>query len=127
MTGTDAIAWSHKKSTPYVPSALLYNGKLYFFSGNNPMLTCLDAKTGQVLIDAERIEGMQGVYASPVGAGGRVYLTGRNGGDVVLKQSDKLEVLATNSWRIRPMPRPVAVGKDLLLRGRENLYCIAAK
>jgi len=127
LTGTDSIAWSHKKGTPYVPSALLYNGKLYFFSGNNPMLTCLDAKTGQVLIDAERIEGMQGVYASPVGAGGRLYLTGRNGVTVVLKQSDKLEVLATNKLEDRIDASPVAVGKDLLLRGRENLYCFAAK
>ena len=127
LTGTDSIAWSHKKGTPYVPSALLYNGKLYFFSGNNPMLTCLDAKTGQVLIDAERIEGMQGVYASPVGAGGRVYLTGRNGVTVVLKQSDKLEVLATNRLEDKTDASPVAVGKDLLLRGREHLYCIAYK
>jgi outer membrane protein assembly factor BamB len=91
------------------------------------MLTCLDARTGQVLIDAERIEGMQGVYASPVGAGGRVYLTGRNGVTVVLKQSDKLEVLATNKLEDRVDASPVVVGKDLLLRGRENLYCFAAK
>jgi outer membrane protein assembly factor BamB len=127
LAGTEAIAWSHKKSTPYVPSPLLYNGRLFFFSGNNAMLTCLDAKTGQVLIDAERVEGMQGVYASPVGAAGRVYLTGRNGTIVVIKDSGKLEVLATNKLEDKTDASPVAVGKDLLLRGRENLYCITAK
>jgi outer membrane protein assembly factor BamB len=127
LTGSDSIAWSHKKGTPYVPSTLLYNGRLYFFSGNNAMLTCLDAKSGQVLINAERLEGMQGVYASPVGAGGRIYLTGRNGVTVVLKQADKLEVLATNRLEDKTDASPVAVGKDLLLRGREHLYCIASK
>jgi outer membrane protein assembly factor BamB len=35
LTGSDAIVWTHNKSTPYVPSPLLYNGKLYFFANNN--------------------------------------------------------------------------------------------
>jgi outer membrane protein assembly factor BamB len=127
LTGTDAIAWTHKKSTPYVPSPLLYDGKLYFFAVNNGVLTCLEAKTGKVLMDAERIEGLQGVYASPLGAAGRVYLSGRNGASVVLKASDKLEVLATNKLDDKFDASPAAVGKDLFLRGREYLYCIAEK
>ena len=127
LTGTDAIAWTHKKSTPYVPSPLLYNGKLYFFAVNNGVLSCLEAKTGKVLMDAERIDGLQGVYASPLGAAGRVYLAGRNGATVVLKASDKLEVLATNKLDDKFDASPAAVGKDLFLRGREYLYCIAEK
>lgn len=127
LTGSDAIAWTHKKSTPYVPSPLLYNGKLYFFANKNAVLSCLDAKTGQALVDAERIEGLQGVYASPLGAGGKVYLAGRNGATVVLKQSDKIEVLATNKLDDKFDASPAAVGKELFLRGREYLYCIAEK
>jgi outer membrane protein assembly factor BamB len=127
LTGTDTVAWTYKKSTPYVPSPLLYDGKLYFFANNNAVLSCLDAKTGKVLVDAERIEGLQGVYASPLGAGGKVYLAGRNGATVVLKQSDKVEVLATNRLDDKFDASPAAVGKDLFLRGREYLYCIAEK
>ena len=125
LTGTDAIAWSHKKSTPYVPSPLLYGDKLYFFAGNNGMLSCFDTRAGKALIDAERIDALQGVYASPVGASGRVYLTGRNGVTVVIKQSDKLEKLATNSLEEKFDASPAIVGKDLFLRGHEHLYCIA--
>ena len=127
LTGTDAIAWTHKKSTPYVPSPLLYGDKLYFFANNNAVLTCLDAKSGKPIIDAERIEGMSGVYAAPVGAAGKVYLAGRNGTSVVLKQGDKLEILATNKLDEKFDASPVAVGKDLLLRGRAYLYCVAEK
>ena len=127
LTGTDAIAWSVKKGTPYVPSPLLYNDRLYFFSGNNAMLSCFDAKSGRALIDAERIEALQGVYASPVGADGRVYVVGRNGTTVVLKSSDKLEVLATNRLEEKTDASPALAGKDLFLRGREYLYCITAK
>jgi outer membrane protein assembly factor BamB len=127
LTGTDAILWQHKKSTPYVPSPLLYQNRLYFFASNNGILSCFDAKTGQPLIDAERIESLQGVYASPVAAGGRIYLVGRNGTTVVLRPSDKLEILATNVLEEKTDASPVPVGKDLLLRGREHLYCLAEK
>jgi outer membrane protein assembly factor BamB len=127
LTGTDAIAWSVKKGTPYVPSPLLYNDRLYLFAGNNAMLSCFDGKSGRALIDAERIEALSGVYASPVGADGRVYLVGRNGTTVVLKSSDKLEVLATYRLDEKTDASPALAGKDLFLRGREYLYCIAAK
>jgi len=125
LTGSDAIAWSHKKSTPYVPSPLLYGERLYFFAGNNGVLSCFDAQSGRALIDAERLEALQGVYASPIGAAGRVYLVGRNGATVVIKDAEKLEVLATNRLDEKIDASPVAVGKELLLRGQEHLYCIA--
>ncbi|HYV29030.1 MAG TPA: PQQ-binding-like beta-propeller repeat protein [Candidatus Eisenbacteria bacterium] len=125
LTDTDAIAWRHNKSTPYVPSPLLYGDKLYFFAGNNGVLSCFDAKSGNALVDAERIEGLQGVYASPVGAKGKVYLAGRNGVTVVLKNSDKLEMLATNRLDEKFDASPAVAGKELFLRGHESLYCIA--
>jgi outer membrane protein assembly factor BamB len=127
LTGSDSIAWTHKKSTPYVPSPLLYNGKLYFYTVNNGRISCLDSKSGQVMIDAEPLEELSMVYASPVGAAGKIYLPGRNGVTVVLKQSDKLEKLATNKLDDKFDASPAAVGKELFLRGQKNLYCIAEK
>jgi outer membrane protein assembly factor BamB len=127
LTGSDAIAWTYKKNTPYVPSPLLCDGKLYFFSNNRSILTCLDTKTGQPLLDAVNLESLDGVYASPVGAAGRVYLAGRNGATVVLKQSNQLEVLATNRLDDKFDASPVAVGTELFLRGRQYLYAIGQK
>ncbi len=54
---------------------------------------------------------------------GRVYLTGRNGATIVIKQSDKIEALATN----RRDASPAMAGGELFLRGRNSLYCIAEK
>ena len=125
LAGTDAIAWTYNKDTPYVPSPLLYDDRLYFFKGNEAMLSILDAKNGKPLVEAERLEGMRGVYASPVGAAGRVYLVGRDGGAVVLKKGDKAEVLATNKLNDKFDASPAIVGKELFLRGRQYLYCIA--
>ena len=127
VAGTDAIVWHHDKGTPYVPSPLLYNGKLYFFADNNGMLTCIDAKTGNALIDAERLDDLKMVYASPVGADGRIYLVARGGTTVVIKNSGKLEILATNKLDDGFDASPAVAGKELFLRGRENLYCISEK
>ena len=127
LTGTDAIAWEHHKTTPYVPSPLLYEDRLWFLANNNAILSCFDAKTGKPLIDAERLEGPSGVYASPVGAAGRIYLPGRNGTTLVIRNSDKLDILATNKLDEKFDASPAVVGKELFLRGHQYLYCIAAK
>lgn len=125
LTGTEAVAWTYNKDTPYVPSPLLYDDRLYFFKGNDVTLTVLNAVTGKPVVEAERLQGATGVYASPVAAAGRIYVVGRDGGTVVLKKSDKLEVLATNKLDDGFDASPALVGKELFLRGKENLYCIA--
>ena len=124
LTDTDAIVWKYETKAPYVPSALLEDDRLWFFSQNTGILSCIDAKTGKVLIDAERIEGLGGVYASPVTAKGRIYLTGRNGEGIVIKAGPKLEILATNKLDEKFEASPALSGKDLFLRGHEYLYCL---
>jgi outer membrane protein assembly factor BamB len=79
------------------------------------------------LFDQKRVDDLNGVYASPVGAGGKIYLVGRSGVTVVIKQSDTLEVLATNKLDDRFDSSPAVVDKELFLRGREYLWCIAEK
>lgn len=126
LTGTDAIAWQHNKGTPYVPSPLLSGERLYFYSGNNGMLSCFNAQTGKPYYETERIPDLLGgVYASPVGASGRVYLVGRDGKTVVIKDSDKLETLATNKLDDKFDASAAIAGKELYLRGHEYLYCLS--
>jgi len=125
LAGTDAILWSHNKNTPYVPSPLLFGDLLYFVKGNEGMLSCFESRTGKPLIDGERLEGIRGVYASPVGAKDRVYVLGRDGSALVLKKGPKLEVMATNKLDDKTDASIALVGKELFIRGHQNLYCIA--
>lgn len=124
ITDSPKVAWRHDRGTPYVPSPLLYEGKLYFTQGNTGMLTVLDAKTGKPLLEQARLPGLSSLYASPVGAAGRVYFTGRDGTTVVLRATAKLEVLATNRLGTPVDASPALVGKQMFLRGREVVYCI---
>lgn len=121
----DAIAWRHARNTPYVPSPLLSDRRLYFYSGNTAILSVFDTVTGRPVIEAERLNGLSGVYASPLGAAGRVYLVGRDGNTLVLRHGDTLEVLATNRLDDRFDASPAAVGNMLFLRGHRHLYCLA--
>jgi len=125
LTGGDAIVWSLGKGTPYVPSPLLSNGRLYFHAGNNAQLSIYDAKAGKMELDTARLTGLTGIYASPVAAAGRVYLVGRDGGVLVIKDGPGLEILATNKLDEGFDASPALVGPDLFLRGQANLYCIA--
>ncbi|MBM3460294.1 MAG: hypothetical protein FJX77_17380, partial [Armatimonadetes bacterium] len=127
LTGTDAVAWSLNRGTPYVPSPLLYDNRIYFFGSNNAILSAAEAETGKLLMDGQRVEALQGVYASPVGAAGRVYLVGRGGSVVVIRNADQFEVLATNRLDEKFDASPAVAGKELYLRGHQSLYCIAER
>ena len=64
------------------------------------------------------------MFASPVGAGGRVYITDRDGGTtLVLSDEDSPQLLATNRLDDSFSASAAIVGGELFLRG-ENLYCI---
>lgn len=125
LTGTDAVLWEHNRNTPYVPSPLLHEGLLYFFAGNNATLSVFAAKDGTADVNGEQLDGLLGVYASPIAAAGRVYLLGRNGVASVLKAGPQVEILATNRLDDGFDASPAAAGDELFLRGRESLYCLA--
>jgi outer membrane protein assembly factor BamB len=125
ITGTPAIAWTLDRDTPYVPSPLLYDGILYFLKSNNALISAFEAKTGKPLYQAQRIEGLpSNVFASPVGAAGRIYVLGQEGTTVVLRAGPALEALATNKLDDRFDASPALVDGEIYLRGYKNLYSI---
>jgi len=124
LTGTDAIRWQVNEATPYVPSPLLYGDKLYVCSGNNAIVSCYQAQTGAAHFTQQRLSGVGSIYASPVGAAGRVYFVGRKGTTQVIPYTGKFEILATNVLDDEIDASPAVVGDRIFLKGRKNLYCI---
>jgi hypothetical protein len=103
------------------------DNRLYFTTRNEPVLTCLNTKTGKPVIDRERLPGLDSLYGSAAGAGDLIYITGRNGTTLVIKRADKLVILATNKLDEPIDASPAIVGKQIFLRGHKHLYCIEAK
>jgi len=125
LTDSDAIRWQVNEATPYVPSPFLYGDNIYVCMVNSAVISCYQAETGKPNFVKQQLKGMDGIYASPVGAAGRVYFVGRDGKTVVIKRSEKLEVLATNTLDDEIDASPAIVGDELFLKGKTHLYCIA--
>jgi outer membrane protein assembly factor BamB len=125
ITGTDQVVWTRDRHTPYVPSPLLYDGMLFFLRHNQGILSNVDAQSGTTHFGPERLPGIQNVFASPVGAAGRVYIVDRAGTTVVIRRGAQLEVLARNRLDDSFSASPAVAGEELFLRGEKHLYCLA--
>ena len=85
--------------------------------------TCLDAKTGADLWQ-ERLPG--DYSASPLLAGGRIYLSNRDGVTTVLQPGREFKSLATNRLDGRIMASPAPIEGGLIYRTDSHLYRIGA-
>jgi outer membrane protein assembly factor BamB len=125
IAGTDSVVWTVNQGTPDIASPLLSGNRLYYHSGKLGIITCVDAETGRVHFNSGRIRGLeQQVYASPIAAGGYVYMTDRSGTTVVIRDSNQFEVVATNTVGETVDATPAPVDQELFIRGERHLFCI---
>lgn len=125
IKGTRNVEWVIDRDTPDVASPLLSAGRLYFYKGKVAQLSCVDAATGKPHYMASRVPGLDAIYASPIAANGYVFLTGRNGTTVVIKDADSLEVVSSNSLGETVDATPAPVDDELFIRGESHLFCLA--
>ena len=124
ITDSSQIVWSRNQGTPYVPSPILYDNRLYFTQSNQGILTGVEASSGETVLERTRLPGIAGMYSSPVGAKGRIYFVGRRGTTLVVEHGDKLKVLSTNKLDDQFNASPAIAGEQLFLRGRKFVYCL---
>ncbi len=125
ITGTNQVVWSRRRGCPYVPSPLLYGDSLYTMQHYQGVISRLDAKTGEDQGGPFRLGPINNVYASPVGASGRIYVTSRDGVTQVMSHGDqKPQMLAVNRLDDSFGASAAIVGRELYLRGERYLYCI---
>jgi len=126
LTGTTNVVWRMNRLTPYVSSPLLYGDTLYHLRHNQNILVRLDPATGRFRGEPLRLDGIRDfIFASPVGAAGRIYVTGRDGVTVVLRHDLDNAVLSVNRLDDSFSASPAVVDHEFYLRGEKFLYCIA--
>ncbi len=126
ITDSSHVAWKLNRLTPYVPSPLLYGDTLYFLRHNQNVLSRLEPASGKFRGDPLRVEGIRDfIFASPVGAGGRIYITSRDGVTAVLSHDRRTETIAVNRLSDSFSASAAAAGADLFLRGERFLYCLS--
>ncbi len=126
LGGSSSVVWSVDRNTPDIPSPALSDGRLYYLAGRECAVTCLDALTGNVHFERERIDGVGQVYASPVAAGGHLYIFGRDGTAAVIRDSEEFSLVGLNRLGEGVDVTPAATGGDLIVRGERHLYRISA-
>ena len=84
------------------------------------------AATGKTLWETVRVEGVNNIYASPIAAGGHVYLTDRRGTIAVVADAPVLKVIATNDMGEGVDATPAAAGNQLFVRGERHLFCLGS-
>jgi outer membrane protein assembly factor BamB len=126
ITDTGHVVWKLHRMTPYVSSPLLYDDTLYFLRHNQNVLSRLEPATGKPLGEPLRLEGIGDfIFSSPVGAAGRIYVTGRDGTTIVLRHDRENSPLAINHLDDSFSASPALAGGEFYLRGERFLYCIA--
>jgi outer membrane protein assembly factor BamB len=114
------IAWRVTRSVPNKPSIIL-SGDLIFMVNDAGLVTCLDARTGDV-VWKDRVEGSYS--ASPVLVNDRVYVFSEEGKATVIEAGRQFKVLAENLLGDGFMASPAIDGSALFLRSRTHLYRI---
>lgn len=123
ITGTKQVVWIRRTGTPYVPSPILYGESLYFLRHYQGILTKVVAKSGVEETGPFRLR-LRDIYASPVGAGKRIYITDLDGVTQVITHGKITRPLALNRLDDSFSATPAIVGNKLLLRGKRHLYCL---
>jgi outer membrane protein assembly factor BamB len=117
------VAFKVTKNAPHNPSPLVVGDSLYLISDGG-VLSCLDAMKGTERWN-ERVG--KAYSASPLYAGGLIYLLDETGNATVFKPGDSYEEVATNKLNERALASYGVDGNALLLRTEKALYRIEKK
>jgi outer membrane protein assembly factor BamB len=127
LTGTDAVLWTHTRGMAYTASPVLHDNKLYVLTDSG-QVSCFNIATGEPYFQQVRLPRPYNFKASPIGANGKLYLASEEGDVIIVKMSEKLEVLATNTLADQVfIASPVVAEGELFLRSQNTLYCISEK
>jgi len=114
------VAWRVTRGVPKKPSLQL-DGDLVYMVGDTGIVSAVAARTGD-LVWTGRVEGTYS--ASPLLAGGRLYVFNEDGKTTVLEAGPRFRVLAENRLDDGFMASPAGTGEAMILRTRSHLYRI---
>lgn len=118
--GKKAIVWQTKRSVAKTPSYIFHEGLLYNLSDNG-ILSCFEAKTGEVIYD----ERLGGNYSSSLLLlGGKLYCTSEEGVTSVIVPGREFKRVAQNDIEERTLASLSPGYNRILYRSESHLYSI---
>jgi outer membrane protein assembly factor BamB len=114
------IKWMYEDEVPQIPTPVIVDGLIYMVHDRG-MVTCLDAKTAQLIWKHE----LKGNFnSSPIYAAGNIYFFNVKGECTIIKPGDTFQLVAENTIGETVKAVPAFIGDKMILRTGENLYLI---
>jgi outer membrane protein assembly factor BamB len=120
----EGLAWWSRVKGSYMPTPIVIDDLLYI-ADDNGLFTVFELSNGQQ-VSRQRLPGSGGspFSASPVAAGGRLYITNEDGQVDVVQAGRDFKVLASNQMKEICMATPSIADGLLFIRGQNHLFCI---
>ena len=115
------LRWAHPQGGSYIPTPLVVGDELYCLS--RQILTCLDAATGAEHYRV-RLPGSSEFSASPIAAGGRLYLVSEEGEVHALEPGPEYAPLARSELGEVTVATPAVSGGVLYFRTRSRVVAV---
>jgi len=124
LSDSEAVVWQSARGCAYTASPVLHEGK-YYVVQDGGKISCFDAQTGEPYYLEERLPRGSTLKASPIAAGGYLYVATEEGDVHVIELGEEYEVSATNHLEGHFYVSSPAVAEGrLLLRGPSELVCV---
>jgi outer membrane protein assembly factor BamB len=120
------VLWSRPGRGSYMPTPLIYDGVLYVLA-NQGLLDAYELGTGEEIYRQRIPHQGSGFSASPVAAGGRIYLSSEDGDIFVIRAGREFEILGRHSMGEPLMATPALAGDTMYVRGERHLFAIGRK
>lgn len=129
-SSNSSVLWSTRKFGPQRSSPLMIEGQIFLLGQRDGQLTCVDAKSGNVLYQ-DRVPNAGAFWASPWTYKGLVYCPDENGNTHVLKPGPKMEIVRVNKLPSKDESRFWATSSAsdgfLFIRSSNTLFALSAK
>ena len=117
------VVWESDQDIPQISTPVIVDGKIYMIHERGA-ISCLDALTGKV-IWKDKLQGQ--FNASPIFAGGHLYIPEVKGTVYIIKPGDQFNTVAENKLDAVLKATPALVGGSIILRSETHLYRFATK
>ena len=121
----EAMVWSEERGGNYLQTPLVY-GEMLYCCRNNGVVTCFEARTGEMLYRKRLGGGSTGFSASGVAADGKLYFTSEVGEVYVVDPEDSCKTLSINDLGEICMATPAISAGALYFRTRSHLLAVSA-
>ena len=125
VTATHRI-WNRDDIGTFVPTPAVFQDQVYLL-GDHGKVTCIDPHSGKTIWRDTLPRNRNAYYASPLIAGGNLYMAREDGVVFVASVSGQFQLLAENDMGESVIASPVPAENRLFIRGQQHLFCIGSE